>query len=172
MQTIILRYGHRQTRDQRATTHCCLVARAFGAQKIIIDGEQDKELKKTINKITKKWGGKFNTTFTNSWKKTIQKYKKHGFKIIHLTMYGLPIKKELQKIKKHKKIIIIIGSQKVEKQVYDTADYNISITNQPHSEIAALAVFLHETIKTPSKFENAKIKIIPNKKTKHVQKML
>ena len=28
------------------------------------------------------------------------------------------------------------------KEVYEFADYNISVTNQPHSEIAALAILL------------------------------
>ena len=34
---IVLRIGHRIGRDKRITTHVALVARAFGANKIIID---------------------------------------------------------------------------------------------------------------------------------------
>ena len=33
----VLRIGHRINRDKRITTHCALVARAFGAKKIFID---------------------------------------------------------------------------------------------------------------------------------------
>ena len=48
----------------------------------------------------------------------------------------------LKKIKKEQKIAVLIGSQKVEREVYEKVDYNIAITHQPHSEIAALAIFL------------------------------
>ena len=36
----------------------------------------------------------------------------------------------------------IVGSQKVPFEVYGTADWNVAVTNQPHSEVAGLAVFL------------------------------
>jgi len=41
----VLRYGHRPYRDLRVTTHCCLVARALGAEKIVIQGCEDPALK-------------------------------------------------------------------------------------------------------------------------------
>ena len=40
------------------------------------------------------------------------------------------------------KLGIIIGAEKVPRDVYELADYNIAVGNQPHSEVAALAVFL------------------------------
>lgn len=46
MQIVILRYGHRDIRDYRVTSHCALVARAFGAEKIIIEGNPDEQIKK------------------------------------------------------------------------------------------------------------------------------
>ena len=38
----VLRLGHRIGRDKRITTHVALVARAFGADKILIDTEDRK----------------------------------------------------------------------------------------------------------------------------------
>ena len=84
-------------------------------------------------------------------------------------MYGSPLEKEISKIKKHKKILAIIGSHKVERQVYEEADYNIAITNQPHSEVAALAVFLYNLPNyKKTNFENAKIKITPDNSGKKI----
>lgn len=171
MEIVVLRYGHRHVRDARTTTHCCLVARAFGAKKIIIDGEEDKKILETIEKICKKWGNGFETSFVSSWKKTLEEYKKQEYTAVHLTMYGLPLQKEIKKIQVYKKIIVIIGSQKVEPDVYKQADYNISITGQPHSEIAALAVFLNDLVQRKTKeFLGAKIKITPSPGKKRVMK--
>ena len=47
-----------------------------------------------------------------------------------------------KRIRKKGKVLVITGSQKVEVGVYRASDYNVSIGKQPHSEIAALAVFL------------------------------
>ena len=40
-------------------------------------------------------------------------------------------------------ILIIVGGSKVPSKVYKNATWNVSVTNQPHSEVAALAVFQH-----------------------------
>jgi tRNA (cytidine56-2'-O)-methyltransferase len=88
-------------------------------------------------------------------------------------MYGLPLGKTLAKIRKNKKILIIIGSQKVEKEVYEIADLNVAVGSQPHSEIAALAVALHEIEKGKEllkTFKNAKIRISPNARGKTVKR--
>jgi tRNA (cytidine56-2'-O)-methyltransferase len=171
MKIVVLRYGHRHVRDYRVTTHCALVSRALGAKKIIICGEPDEEIKKNIEKINKNWGTDFKIDFTESWKKTIKEYKQKKYKIIHNTMYGEPIQKKINELKKIKKIMIVIGSHKVEPGVYKQSDYNISITTQPHSEIASLAITLHELQegKETSKKFNGKIKIIPSKKGKKIE---
>ncbi len=158
-EVVVLRYGHRLVRDARVTTHCCLVARAFGAKEIIINSE-DKGLLQRIETVNKKWGGKFKIIFEPDWRKSFKKLKNNGFTIVHLTMYGEPINKLEEKIRKEKKIGIIIGSQKVEPAVYEESDYNISIGSQPHSEIAALAVFLDRLFngkELEKKFPNAKL---------------
>ena len=168
---VVLRYGHRITRDYRVTSHCCLVARAFGAEKIVIDGLEDASLAGEFENIVKNWGGSFKIEFTDSWKKTLLHYKNSGFKVVHATMYGKPLSREIVKIRKYNKILVVIGSQKVEKEVYELSDHNVSVTLQPHSEIAALAVILDhvfEGAELNKKFENAKLKIVPCDKGKKI----
>jgi len=169
----VLRYGHRFVRDYRVTTHCCLVARAFGAKRIVIAGDEDKNIKKSVENLAKTWGGSFKLEFSPNWRKTLQAFKKKGFFSVHLTMYGLPLQKEAGKIRKHGKILVIVGSQKVEKEVYGQCDANISVTSQPHSEIAALAICLDRLQKGKElgkKFGKAKIRVAPSKNGKIVFK--
>ena len=139
---IVLRLSHRPFRDQRISTHCGLVSRAFGADKIIYSGEKDDSLENSINKVAQNFGGKFSIEYTDSPRKIISLYKKKKFLAVHLTMYGLPVQKQIRKIKKSKNILLIIGGEKVPPEIYQLADCNISVTGQPHSEVASLAVFL------------------------------
>ncbi len=163
----ILRLGHRISRDHRISAHCGLVARAFGANGIIYSGERDKSLLESIERITKKWGGNFKVLYKRNWKKVIKEWE--GVKV-HLTMYGLPVQMEIKKIIKNKRdMLIVIGSEKVPRDVYELVDYNISVTNQPHSEVAALSVFLHEYFngkELDKKFSKARVRIIPQKRGK------
>ncbi len=159
---VVLRYGHRPYRDIRVTSHCCLVARALGANKIVIEGFEDKELKKSIDNVVKRWGGKFAVSFTDSWLKEVKKFREKGFYITHLSMYGKPFNEVVKSIRKNKKVLVIIGSQKVEIGVYQESDLNVSIGKQPHSEIGALAVYLDrlfEGKELDKKFKGAKIEL-------------
>lgn len=168
---LVLRLGHRRERDKRVSTHCCLVARAFGAESLIYTGERDANMEKTVKKVIEKWGGKFSVRYENNWRKFVKRWK--GLRI-HLTMYGLPLA-AISKIRKLKKpLLIIIGSEKVPAEIYSLADYNISVTSQPHSEVAALAVFLHEFFsgkEINKKFRKAKLRIVPQEKGKKVLKL-
>lgn len=167
MNIVVLRLSHRLSRDPRISTHCGLVSRALGAEGIIYSGEHDGELLKSIEKVSSQWGGSFFVKYEKSWKKVVKEYRKKGFIIIHLTMYGMPIEKEISQIKS-KKILVVIGGEKVPWDIYDMADHNIAVTNQPHSEIAALAVTLDriQKGKLDRKFLKPKIKVIPQKKGK------
>src|SRR5215213_6249901 len=73
---------------------------------------------------------------------------------------------------KESKVLVIIGAEKVPQEAYKLADYNIAIGNQPHSEIAALAIFL-DRIFTGEQFKrvfaDANLKIVPTEKGKKVQ---
>ena len=164
----VLRLSHRPNRDERISTHCGLVARAMGADKIIYSGEYDEKLIESVNDVSRRFGGRFAATYEKNWRKVIQNFK--GIKV-HLTVYGLPMGEKIREIKKKKKnLMIIIGSEKVPGEVYKMADYNLSVTNQPHSEVAALSVFLHEYYKgKEKKFSKAKIKIIPSERGKNVK---
>ena len=168
---IVFRYGHRDVRDYRVTSHCALVSRALGADKIIICGNKDDKVEKTIAGVNTRWGGPFKIEFVKTWQEPLERLKKEGFILVHLTMYGEQIHKINKKISKNKKICIIIGSQKVEKEIYKISNYNVSVTNQPHSEIAALAICLDKiqnSKELEKHFSNAQRQIIPEKKGKKV----
>jgi len=168
---IVFRYGHRDVRDYRVTSHCALVSRAFGAERIVICGNRDEKVGNTLKGVTKRWGGKFKVIFVKSWEEELTKIKKSGFTLVHLTMYGERIQDVDKKIGKNKKVCIIIGSQKVERGIYEISDYNVSVTNQPHSEIAALSVCLdrlQQGKELEKEFIGAERKIIPKKLGKEV----
>ena len=172
MKVWVLRLGHRRIRDQRITSHCALVARAFGAKGITYSGDKDENLEKSIRKVVEKWGGQFEINYEKNWKKVIKIWKG---KIVHLTMYGLPIQDVVKKIKGSKKnLLVIIGSQHVPGEVYHLSDWNVAVSNQPHSEVAALAVFLDgffDGKELKKEFQKSKIKITPHEHGKKVLKV-
>lgn len=165
----VIRIGQRLVRDDRVTTHVALVARAFGATKIFMT-EVNPEIKDTIEKINRTWGGNFTVEFIDSWKLIVKK-KKDEFKIVHLTMYGENINDMASQLGKEENLLIVVGAEKVPREIYELADYNIGIGSQPHSEISALAILLDRIQKGEQflkSFAGAKRKIIPTKKGKNV----
>jgi tRNA (cytidine56-2'-O)-methyltransferase len=155
----VLRIGHRIDRDKRITTHVCLVARAFGADKIYIDN-QDKKIENNIKSIVKRFGGNFQIQTGIDSKKIVKNW---NGTIVHLTMYGEELNKSIGKINKKKNILIIVGAEKVPPYFYINSDINISVGNQPHSEVAALAIFLdrYTNSRWLNKKFNGKVEIIP-----------
>ena len=106
-----------------------------------------------------------------NWKDVIKLKKKESFKIVHLTMYGENINDVQDEIRKEEKILIIVGAEKVPREAYDMADYNIAIGNQPHSEISALAILLDRILQgrqLQKKYSNGEREIVPTKKGKNV----
>lgn len=171
----VIRIGHRVVRDARVTTHCALVARAFGAKAITICGEEDEELIKGLRKTTEQWGGPFYITYGSSWRSACSAAKRRGGMLVHATMYGIPIQKIKKKLQRKKKLAIVVGSQKVPSEVFALADFNVAVTNQPHSEVAALAILLHEIFggkELEKRFKNCKIRITPTERGKKVEKLL
>ncbi|ASJ09685.1 tRNA (cytidine(56)-2'-O)-methyltransferase [Thermococcus siculi] len=171
----ILRLGHRPERDKRITTHVALTARAFGADKIIIAAEEDEHVKESVEDVVRRWGGPFEITFDPSWKRLMREWKASGGVIAHLTMYGIHIDDALPHIREEllsgKDVMVVVGAEKVPREVYEMADYNVAVGNQPHSEVAALAVFLDRLLDGEGlrkEFQNAKLKIIPQERGKRV----
>ncbi len=179
MNISVLRLGHRCVRDDRITTHAALVSRAFGCNKIYMT-EVDDSILKTIEDVNERWGHgipNFKIEIIKNWKNIIKKYKNENSCIIHLTMYGINITDfNFSKIiddKNNKDILIVIGAEKVPREIYDLADYNIAIGNQPHSEIASLAVILDRLL-LGSQFNlifNGRLKIIPTDHGKIVKEL-
>ena len=169
MKIEVLRIGQRVIRDDRVTTHVALVARAFGASKIYMN-EVDPEIENTIKKMNKTWGGEFQVEFFDDWKKIVNS-KISDYKIIHLTMYGEKIDDVAKEIRKNQNILIVVGAEKVPRSIYEKSDFNISVSNQPHSEISALAIVLdrlHRGKQFDMKFKNSTRRIVPTKKGKKV----
>lgn len=163
----VLRLGHRRKRDARLSTHCGLAARALGANSIIYSGEKDDRLLESVRKVSKNWGGKFKASYEKDWRRTIKNFK--GAKV-HLTMYGMPLQSRIAGIRRRGGLLVIIGGEKVPGEVYGLADYNIAVTNQPHSEVAALAVFLHECFsgRELGKKFGGRLKIVPQERGKMI----
>ena len=166
-----VRIGQRVVRDDRVTTHVALVSRAFGAEKIFMT-EVNPEIKDTLEKINKTWGGNFMVEFIDKWKSIIKKKKEENFRIVHLSMYGENINDVQEKLREEENLLIVVGAEKVPREIYDLADYNVGVGSQPHSEISALAILL-DRIQKGKQFEkvfpDAKRKIIPTKTGKNVQ---
>lgn len=165
----VLRIGQRLVRDDRVTTHVALVARAFGASKIFMN-EVNPEIKDTLEKVNRSWGGGFELEFIDDWKK-ILRTKKKSAKIVHLTMYGENVNGVQEKLRGEDEILVVVGAEKVPREVYDYADYNVAVGNQPHSEVSALAIIL-DRIQNGKQFDvkysNARLEIVPSKKGKKV----
>ena len=162
----ILRIGHRISRDKRITTHVALVARAFGADKIFID-TLDKKIEETITSTVKRFGGNFEIITGVDKKKILNKW---NGTIVHLTMYGEKLNKVVNEIDKNEDLLIVVGAEKVPPWIYELSDYNVSVGNQPHSEVAALAVFLDRYTdgKWVNKKFNGNLEILPSNKGKKV----
>lgn len=172
-EVIVLRYSKRLFRDYRIDTHCGLVARAFGARKIIFTKE-DAGLKKSLDEVTEKFGGPFETIFREDWKNALKELKTQGFYITHLTAFGMPFQEKIPEIRNKTKLLVLIGSEKVPKEFFELADSNLAVALQPHSEVAALAVFLHEFFEgseLEKKFLNARKEIIPQEKGRKTAKL-
>ena len=166
----IVRIGQRLVRDDRVTTHVALVSRAFGAQRIFMT-EVNPEIKDTLEKINKTWGGDFVVEFIDKWKTIVKKKKEENFKIVHLSMYGENINDVQENLRKEENLLVVVGAEKVPREIYELADYNVGVGSQPHSEISALAILLdriQKGVQFEKEFSNAKRKIIPTKNGKNV----
>ena len=162
----VMRIGHRPERDKRVTTHVALSSRAFGVSGIYVDTE-DRVLETNVRSVCERFGGDYTIETGVKWKNVV---KKHDATVVHLTMYGQRFDEALTKIPKDKDMIIIVGAEKVPPEIYQNSDFNVSVGNQPHSEIAALAVFLDRFTEGKALYEDrdGKMTVIPNERGKTV----
>lgn len=166
----VLRLGHRIDRDKRVSMHVFLTARALSASGVIYSGEKDGGLEKRVQAVVSRWGGPFEVTYEENWRRLVENWKKKGV-VCHLTMYGINIDDCLDKIPKNKLLLVVVGSQKVSREVFQLADFNVAIGNQPHSEVAALAIFLDRLLEGKGlkrEFKDAKIKVDSQERGKKV----
>ena len=162
----VMRIGHRPQRDKRVTTHVALSSRALGAKGIFVDTD-DRVLEENVRSVCDRFGGDFEIRTGVKWKDAVK-----GFDgtVVHLTMYGQRMDEVLPKLPSGKSTMIIVGAEKVPPEVYERADFNVSVGNQPHSEIAALSIFMYELTSGGSLYEDrdGRFTVIPNERGKTV----
>jgi tRNA (cytidine56-2'-O)-methyltransferase len=164
----ILRVGHRPERDQRVTTHVGLAARALGASGMYLAAD-DAGVVRSITNVVERWGGDFFAEDKVKWRRCIEDWKKEGGKVVHLTMYGLRMNEVISDIRTQEKVLVVVGAEKVPGEIYGLADYNVSVTSQPHSEISSLALFLDHLFEGQElnrEYPEAQIRIEPSKSGK------
>lgn len=171
MKISVLRLDHRRRRDARITTHVCLAARAFGASKVILSGDRDVKLMENVKDVVERWGGEFEIEYCSNWKNVLEEWKDKG-DIIHLTMYGEPVQDIISDVRESDNDkLIVVGGSRVPTNVYREADWNTSVTTQPHSEVSALAIFLHmffDGKELKSEFKGGKLSILPSANGKRI----
>jgi len=169
-----LRWGHRPQRDARLTTHVALAARALGASGFVLSDIMDKKLEESVKKVTENWGGKFFFEMGKPWRSFVREWRAKGGVVVHLTVYGenLQTSPVLDKIRQSgKNVLVLVGSQKVPGDFFlgNVSNFNVAVGNQPHSECAALAVFLDrffEGKELAKGYKKAKIKVVPQERGK------
>ena len=160
----ILRIGHRPFRDKRVTTHVGLAARAFGADGMYL-ASGDPGVAGSVRDVAVRWGGSFFVEDGVSWKRCIRAWKEKGGTVVHLTMYGLPMRDVIGEIRGREEILVVVGAEKVPGEIYGLADYNVSVTTQPHSEVSGVAVFLDhllEGAELDRTYPDAELRIEPS----------
>jgi tRNA (cytidine56-2'-O)-methyltransferase len=90
--------------------------------------------------VTKRFGGPFDIASGVPYRPVLKDFQ--GTKV-HLTMYGLPMPEVVPRVDVTKDVLIVVGAEKVPRDVYDLVDFNVAVGNQPHSEVAALALFMY-----------------------------
>jgi tRNA (cytidine56-2'-O)-methyltransferase len=90
-------------------------------------------------------------------------------------MYGLPVQEEMPAVRdRHGSdpLLVVVGAEKVPWDVYEGADWNLAVTNQPHSEVASLAVFLDRLFEGEQfdrEWEDADREVVPQAEGKRVE---
>lgn len=166
----VLRLGHRVDRDKRITSHLGLTARAFGADEIILSGEEDDTPLETWKEVSERFGGSLECRYEPKPMAWLRSFSRGGGTIVHLTMYGEPWRDISSNIQFDGPVAVVVGGTKVPGELFGIADYNVAVGNQPHSEVAALAVFLNTWLGDvgSERFSDGSVEVIPSKSGKKI----
>lgn len=172
----VLRLGHRRERDKRITSHLGLTARAFGADEVILAGEEDESALETWRSVTTRFGGEFECRYEAkplAWLRRFAQDAGDGEPgvIVHLTMYGEPWRDAVSVLERNRPMVVVVGGTKVPGEIFRLATHNISVGNQPHSEVAALGVFLESFVgplEESDHFAGGEIRVVPSLDRKKV----
>ncbi len=165
----VLRVGHRPGRDPRLTTHVALAARAFGAERMFLH-PPDPDLARRVAEVAESWGGPFRVDGTDDWRSVVRNF---DGRVVHLTMYGEPLADHLASLRKDRHILVVVGGAKVPSELYQRAGLNIAVGHQPHSEVAALSVFLAQVrgVPGPGPWPGAAQAVVPMARGKKVARI-
>ena len=146
-----------------------LAARAFGASNAIYSGARDLGLEESVRKIVRDWGGDFSVEYEANWRRVVREW---DGGVVHLTMYGLPVQDIIDEVEADERpMLVVVGGPKVPGDMFALADWNVSVTLQPHSEVSALAVFLHILQRGEElgrEYTGARLKIVPSARDKEL----
>lgn len=162
----VLRIGHRPGRDPRLTTHLALTARALGASAFHLH-PPDPDVARQIEDVNRRFGGAFRIEGVREWRSFMKSWPGTS---VHLTMYGEDLDDILPRAKLTPPVLLVTGGAKVPSELYQLAGYNVAVTHQPHSEVAALALTLDRLLGVPRgpAPEGAQIEILPSPRGKRV----
>lgn len=124
-----------------------------------------------MRSISSKWGGNFSIEFQDDYRTVLRS--SSNYKKVYLTRYGTPMQNVLYTMKTYRNLLLIVTDTEAVTSMFSNADFCISITDQPHSTSAAIAVFLHAFFsgrELAMHFENARYKVIPSERGVHVEK--
>jgi tRNA (cytidine56-2'-O)-methyltransferase len=166
----VLRLGHRPGRDDRMTTHVALTARALGADRVVLPDDAT-DAADTARSVTGRFGGPFTVEQTDAPRGLVAGW--DGV-VAHLTMHGEPVQTVADEVRTAGRTdpsLVVVGAEKVPFDVYERADWNVAVTNQPHSEVAGLAVFLDrlfEGRELDREWTDAERRVVPRETGKRV----
>lgn len=100
-------------------------------------------MKRTVEGVVERFGGPFEVRSGGNWRSLTRSF---PGTVVHLTMYGEPLAEAVPRIPRDRDVLVVVGAEKVPADLYDVAHLNVAVGNQPHSEVAALALFLRELL--------------------------
>jgi tRNA (cytidine56-2'-O)-methyltransferase len=137
----------------------------MGANHFVLCGDEDPGVLETLCDVTENFGGEFTSEHHVKPMGFLRHFAKEGGRIVHLTMYGEAYDSVAQSMPTDAPIAVVVGGAKVPGEIYKLADYNVAVGHQPHSEVAALALFMSELmggVADSDQFPGARLEVQPH----------